>query len=163
MDSSFKEILWKQFGASIDMFENSITACPGELWNTDSKFWYNAYHALFFLDYYLSDEPENFSPPQPFTLSEFDPDGEMPVRVYSKEELLSYLKFCRQKCHDLIAGLTDETSAKRFVNQYRNYSVIEILLYNMRHVQHHAAQLNLLLRQGTDSAPDWVSQTKEAL
>ena len=163
MDSSFKETLWKQFGASIDMFENSITACPGELWNTDSKFWYNAYHTLFFLDYYLSDEPENFSPPQPFSLSEFNPDGEMPERVYSKEELLSYLKFCRQKCHDLIAGLTDETAAKRFVNQYRNYSVIEILLYNMRHVQHHAAQLNLLLRQGTDSAPNWVSQTKEAL
>jgi len=28
----------------------------------------------------------------------------------------------------------------------------------MRHVQHHAAQLNMLLRQKTDSAPDWVSK-----
>jgi len=27
----------------------------------------------------------------------------------------------------------------------------ELLLYNMRHVQHHAAQLNLRLRQTTDS------------
>jgi len=27
-----------------------------------------------------------------------------------------------------------------------------------RHVQHHAAQLNMLLRQKTDSAPRWVSK-----
>ena len=35
---------------------------------------------------------------------------------------------------------------------------VESLLYNMRHVQHHAAQLNLLLRQSTNSAPDWVAR-----
>ncbi len=163
MDSSLKEILWKQFGASIDMLENSIKACPDELWNSDSKFWYIGYHTLFFLDYYLSDDPDNFLPPQPFTLSEFNEDGEMPERVYSKEELLSYLGFCRKKCHDLIANLNNESSAKRFINKYRNYSITEILIYNMRHVQHHAAQLNLLLRQNSDFVPDWVSRTKTDL
>lgn len=163
MDSSLKEILWKQFGASIDMLENSIKACPDELWNSDSKFWYIGYHTLFFLDYYLSDDPDNFQPPEPFTLSEFNEDGEMPERVYSKEELLSYLGFCRKKCHDLIANLNNESSAKRFINKYRNYSITEILIYNMRHVQHHAAQLNLLLRQNSDFVPDWVSRTKTDL
>ena len=44
-----------------------------------------------------------------------------------------------------------------------NYSVLEILFYNMRHVQHHAAQLNLLLRQSIDQAPDWVSHAKDEL
>jgi uncharacterized damage-inducible protein DinB len=42
-------------------------------------------------------------------------------------------------------------------------SVAELLLYNMRHVQHHAAQLNLILRQKIDSAPNWVSKTKTKL
>ena len=32
---------------------------------------------------------------------------------------------------------------------------------NLRHVQHHTAQLNLLLRQRTDSAPRWVSRGRE--
>ena len=41
---------------------------------------------------------------------------------------------------------------------YRAMSNGELLLYNMRHVQHHAAQLNLLLRQTTNSAPRWVSK-----
>jgi uncharacterized damage-inducible protein DinB len=163
MDSYIKEAFWLQFGASIDMLENALTACPDKLWDTDSKFWYIAYHTLFFLDYYLSDVPEEkFLPPPPFTLSEFE-DGVMPERTYSKEELLSYLAYCRKKCHNLIADLTAEGAAKPFDNEYRKYSIIEMLIYNLRHVQHHTAQLNLLLRQGIDDAPDWVSRTKVSL
>jgi DinB superfamily len=159
MNKSFNESLWKQFGASIDMLENAIKMCPESLWNTEKRFWYNAYHCLFWLDYFLTLEPSTFSPPKPFTLSEFDPSGIMPERTYSKAELLSYLEASREKCHHLIAGLTDELLDQRWINEYRNFSVFEILLYNMRHVQHHAAQLNMLLRQETNNAPKWIWQT----
>lgn len=81
MDPSLKEILWNQFVVAIDMFENALEACPDQLWNTPSKFWYNAYHTLFYLDYYLTDEPENFLPPPPFTLSEFDRKVHVSYRV----------------------------------------------------------------------------------
>ena len=159
MEQSFKEILWKQFGASIDMLENAVKLCPAELWDDDRKFWYNAYHCLFYLDYYLTLEPDDFAPPANFSLSEFDPSGALPERVYSKDELLHYLEANRNKCHQLIAGMTAELANKRWTNPYRDYSVFELLLYNMRHVQHHAAQLNLLLRQGIGDAPRWVSRT----
>lgn len=163
MENSLKESVWKQFGASIDMLENAITICPAGYWNTEKKFWYNAYHCLFFLDYYLTIEPENFSPPPPFTLSEFG--DSMPGSVYSKDELLGYLQSSRDKCRKLIAGLTQEKLNKRWINVSgtMNYSVLEILLYNMRHVQHHAAQLNLLLRQGINNAPEWVSRAEDDL
>jgi uncharacterized damage-inducible protein DinB len=36
--------------------------------------------------------------------------------------------------------------------------VLELLLYDLRHLQHHTAQLNLLLRQRTNSAPRWVGR-----
>ncbi len=163
MDTATKEALWKQFGASIDMLENAISLCTDELWDNERKFWYIAYHCLFYQDYYLTLEPDKFLPPSPYTLSEFDPSGAMPDSVYSKEELLSYLRYGRKKCHDLLVSMTDEIANNRWVNDYRNYSVFEILLYNMRHVQHHAAQLNLLLRQGIGNAPKWISQTKENL
>ncbi len=163
MNETNKESLWKQFGASIDMLENAITLCTDELWDNDKKFWYNSYHCLFWLDYYLTLEPNSFAPPFPFTLSEFDPAGALPDRVYSKSEILSYLQHCRQKCCNLIASLTDELANSRWINDYKDYSVFEITLYNMRHVQHHAAQLNLLLRQGINNAPNWVGQTQEKL
>ncbi len=54
MDTATKETLWKQFGASIDMLENAISLCTDELWDNEKKFWYNAYHCLFYLDYYFT-------------------------------------------------------------------------------------------------------------
>ena len=56
--------------------------------------------------------------------------------------------------------MTEEIANSRWINDYKNYSVFEILLYNMRHVQHHTAQLNLLLRQEINTAPKWVSIAK---
>lgn len=161
MNTIIKESIWKQFGASIDMLENAITCCPDESWNTDKKFWYNTYHCLFFLDYYLTTDPVGFAPPAPFTLSEFE--DTMPERVFTKDELLTYLQASRSKCHNLIAALTDETAVKYWTNESKtmSYPLVEILLYNMRHVQHHAAQLNLLLRQEINEAPDWVFRAKE--
>ena len=117
MDPNLKNILWQQFGASIDMLENAVEACPAEVWNRESQFWYVAYHTIFYLDYYLSEEAENFTPPTPFTLSELDASGLLPERVYTKDELVAYLKFGRQKCHDLIAGLNHRTCKKTFREQ----------------------------------------------
>ncbi len=162
MNHNLKEGLWNQFGASIEAFENAIKMCPESVWDSESKFWYNAYHCLFFLDYYLTLKPEYFEPPSPFTLSEFDPLGAMPERTYTKDEILGYLQFCRNKCRSLIASLTDEILNRHWVNESEtmDYPISELLLYNMRHVQHHAAQLNLILRQELDLAPGWVSRAE---
>jgi len=160
MQITTKEILWNQFGASIDMLENALLMCPVESRDTKNKFWYNAFHCLFFLDYYLTLNPLDFSPPEPFTLSEFE--DKMPDRIYNKNELLSYLKLSRKKCHDLILGLPDGIANQSWTNYSRNmnYSVLELLVYNLRHGQHHAAQLNLILRKDIDAAPNWVSRAK---
>ncbi|MCI0450648.1 MAG: hypothetical protein L0Y79_12870 [Chlorobi bacterium] len=110
MESTLKTELWKQFGASIDMFENAVEKCPESLWNDGRNYWYIAYHTLFWLDYYLSDEPDKFSPPEPYTLGELEPDV-MPERVYEKKELLQYVEHCRRKCLNFIADLTPEKAA----------------------------------------------------
>jgi DinB superfamily len=181
MFNILKQSLWKHFGASIDMLKNAITLWPEEYWNTNKKFFYNAYHCLVFLDYYLTIPPKSFSSPLPFTLTEPGHipkeaiDDVVPDRVYSKKELLGYLQSSREKCHKLIAGLTEEKLNERWIDgpgtmylalsgsDALNYSVLDILFYNMRHVQHHAAQLNLLLRQEINNAPDYVSMAEDDL
>lgn len=163
MDHSLKEILWSQFGASIDMLKNAIEFCPESFWDTEQQFGYYAFHCTFFLDYYLTLDPRGFVPPQPFSLSEFE--DRMPERVYTKEEVLTYLEFCREKCHNLIAAMTDEIYKSNWINESKTmkYNIVEILLYNMRHVQHHVAQLNLLLRQNIDDVPQWVREAQDKL
>ena len=171
--NALKESLWKQSGASIDMLKNAIILWPEERWATNKKFFYTAYHTLIFLDYYPTIPPKNFSSPLPFTLTEPPGipedalDDVVPDRVYSKQELLDYLESTRDKCHTLIAGLTEEKLKERFIEEpgqgVMDYSVLEILLYNMRHVQHHSAQLNLFLRQTINNAPGWVARAKDEL
>lgn len=166
MDKTWKSIVWHQFGAAIDMLENAMVACPEELWGDRSQrpeFWYVTFHTLFFLDLYLSDSDKGFAPPAPFTLDEMDERGLLPDRVYTKEELQKYLDHGRQKCRKVIAGMTDEKANRRCGFEWLDISVGESLLYNMRHVQHHAGQLNLILRQKVDAAPRWVRKTKNDL
>src|SRR6266567_8007350 len=88
------------------------------------------------------------------------PKGVAPERPYTKEELQTYLDHGRRKCRATIEALTEESGRERCRFEWVDVSVAELLLYNMRHVQHHAAQLNLILRQQTDSAPRWVAQAK---
>jgi hypothetical protein len=97
MESTLKTELWSEFGATIDMFENAIAKCPDSLWDGEDKFWYKAFHTLFFLDYYLDTDPANFKTSEPFGMTEAEIDEIMPSRTFTKDELLAYVKHCRKK------------------------------------------------------------------
>lgn len=164
MDAAWKAMVWRQFGAAIDMLRNGIEACPDDVWSDRARrpeVWYTVYHTLFLLDLYLSGQEEGFLPPEPFTLSELDPSGVLPPRVYTRDEMLAYLRHGRGKCRATIEGMTDEQAAERAGFDWLDITQAELLLYNLRHVQHHAAQLYLILRQETDSAPRWVAYARE--
>ncbi len=171
MDTILKTGIWQQFGAAIDTLDDALRACPDELWRAGLEsdrshpeytpfFWYIAYHTLFWLDLYLSGAVEGFAPPAPFALEELDPAGVLPERPYSKDELHTYLAHCREKCRAIIEALTDEQASRRCRFGRREFSFVELLLYNMRHVQEHAAQLSLFLGQKTGSGPGWVARAR---
>ena len=162
MEKFWREVLWGQMGGAIDSLESAMILCPDHIWGDRSRepeFWYLVYHTLFFLDYYTSKSPDGFAPPEPFTLSEADPAGVLPERVYTKGELHTYLDHGREKCRAAIAAMTEETA--REIRRFPSIEgpALEIHLSNMRHIQHHAAQLNLILRQKIDNAPRWVRRT----
>ncbi len=166
LNPHIKNIIWHQFGAAIDMLENAIDTCPENIWGNrieHSEFWYIAFHTLFYLDLYLSKSDKGFIPPAPFTLDELDERGLLPDRIYTKQELLQYLAFGREKCRKTMASMTEEEAAETCEFSWLDLSMGELLLYNMRHVQHHAAQLNFILSRATGSAPRWVRRTKNQL
>ena len=172
MDTLLKTSLWHQFGASIEMLNNTIRACPEQLWLAQlwprpkgrpeyAQFWYVAYHALFWLDLYLSGSTEGFTPPSPFTLAELDPDGQLPEKPYTKNELLTYLEHNRRQCQATIEALTNEKGHQLCKFYWGDMVFMELLFYNMRHVQEHATQLNLMLGQKAVPAPRWIIKIKE--
>ena len=167
MDDFWKGILWRQFGAAFDMFENALRECSTELWGRRmwvqypefSEFWYVAYHTLFWVDLYLGGSDKDFQPPPPFTTGELEA-GMLPPRQYSKDELLAYLEHCRQKCRVTIEALTDERARQVCKFAWGELCFAELQVDNLRHVQEHGAQLSLFLGQQQGSGARWVAQTK---
>jgi hypothetical protein len=168
---TWRTAVWGQFGAAIDTLAAAMAACPAELWRSRlwdhageppgfSEFWYLVYHTLFFLDLYLSGAVEGFAPPAPYTLDELDANSLPPEQPYTKEQLGAYLGQCRAKCRATIEGLTAEGAGRICRFPWGELSYAELLLYNMRHVQEHASQLNLLLGQKLSSAPGWVTRAR---
>ena len=177
-ETLWRTALWQQFGATIDMLENALMACPDSLWEQRlwtppdrslppgfATFWYVAYHTLFWLDLYLAGSVEGFAPPAPFTLDELDPAGVVPERPYTKDELHSYLVHLRKKCQTTITELSDEKAYQRIDflwTRGKPVGFLELQLYSMRHVMEHTAQLSLFLGQHgiPDEALDWVARAK---
>jgi hypothetical protein len=153
-----QEMLWHQFNTAIDEFGSALHQCPHELWEKMlwedkpdqwvaagfSKFWYLCYHTLFWLDLYLTGAEEGFAPPAPFDLVEIEA-GEVLPRVYTRQELLLYLEDCRQKCHGAILNMSHEQAHQICRFSWGEVPYAELLLYTMRHVQEHAAQLHMFL------------------
>lgn len=165
MDTRLKTSLWQQFGAAIDTLDDTISLCPDRLWSavlwddTDDAryghFWFVAYHAVFWLDLFLTGSSEGFAPPAPFVR------GRLPDQPYSKVDVLAYLKACRQKARDAIESLTDEQAYKTCVFEWMEPMYLELQLYSMRHLQEHAAELSLVLGQNGVTGQDWIPKARD--
>jgi hypothetical protein len=168
------EMLWRQFEAAIDMLGDALRDCPDEVWEKRlwedqpdqwvaagfSTFWYLGYHALFWLDLYLTGAEEGFTPPEPFDLVEMDANESLP-RTYTRDELLNYLESCRQKCRETILSLSREKAYRLCQFAWGELTFAELQLYNLRHVQEHGAQLRMFLGQQAGKSARWVSQAKK--
>lgn len=161
MDAMLKAGLWRQFGAAIDMLDDTLTLCPDELWTARvwedtedaryGQYWFIAYHTLAWLDKYVTGASAGFVLPAPFIA------GALPRTPYTKEDVQGYLKVCRQRCQAAIEALTDER-AQQMTEWKMPY--FELLLYTMRHVQEHASQLNYVLGEHGVKGLDWVGRAR---
>jgi len=175
MDNHFRICLWRNFGAAIQMLNNFVVMCPDELWRNDKKFFYMTYHTVIFLDYYLTIPVRDFKPGLPYSIVDSDklPEGAVddviPDHFYTKRDFISYLSGIEQKCKSLIVYSPIEKFEQIWIDKEEidlhglcpdiltNYTVLEIIFYNLRHVQHHLGQLNFMLRQKANKAVDWIS------
>jgi uncharacterized damage-inducible protein DinB len=80
-------------------------------------------------------------------------------RTYTRAELLGYLEYCRRKCQETIGALSNEGANRMCRFSWGELPFAELLLYNMRHVQEHAAQLHLFLGQQAGKPAAWETRS----
>src|SRR5205809_1195845 len=171
---TLKELLAHQYEASLSTLNLCIARCPDASWDervAKWKFCQAAFHTVFFADVYLqpSDDVEAFKR-QPFHLEHKDVfrdyeemEDRPQVLLYEKPFVLSYLQQVRRKAQETIARESAEVLAGPSGFAWRKCSRAELHVYNIRHIQHHAAQLSLRLRLDAEVDIPWVSHAwKEA-
>lgn len=164
MDDRLKLSIWQQYGAALDTLDDALRLCPDHLWTVQlwndeedaryGQFWFIAYHTLFWTDLFLTGSMSGFKPPSPFIR------GKLPETPYSKEQVKAYLDQCRVKGQAAIEALTDEQAYQICVFEWMQPTFLELQIYSLRHIQEHAAQLNLVLGEHGVTGQDWVAQAR---
>jgi hypothetical protein len=165
MIETSKRLIASQFEASLGTISHCVARCPDDLWNAPVAkypFCQVAFHTLFFADFYLGRDAESLRQ-QPFHLANpnFFGDYEQlqdrePESLYERPEIEAYLDFCRGKAVATIAAETEESLCAPAKFARRNFSRAELHVCNIRHIQHHAAQLILRLRLDSDVDIPWL-------
>jgi hypothetical protein len=173
LSDPLRSALKSQYHAALAMFRDAVERCSDDLWLSDTyrnACWQIAYHALFFTHLYLQEDDEAFRFWEHHQ-SEVqhgdgiggpaDPESDLPLlpRPYTRDEVLAYCAWC----DDMVDGAVDAMDLDSAESGFSWYKIpkLEHQLVNLRHLQHHTAQLADRLRASSDIGVRWVGARRE--
>jgi len=148
------------------MLERAVSACPDNLWDDPryhNRFWLLTYHTLFYTDLYSQESIEKVEGwskrlPEIHFLDMTPPPDSHPItpgEPYKKEDLIEYIEYIRGKMPERIEK-TNWNALSGF--PWISLDKFELSLYNLRHLQHHTAQLIDRIRQEAGRGVAWVGR-----
>jgi len=167
-DEALRASLKSQYHAGMAMMVQAIERCPDDVWTSDehkNAFWQVAYHALYFTHLYLQPKLEAFRPwaghqggvqHEDGIAGAADPNSPLPLipEPYSRDQVLEYARLV----DDMVDGAVDALDLESPESGFHWYKIpkLEHQLVNLRHLQHHTAQLADRLRASRDVGVRWV-------
>lgn len=165
---TWQSILKSQYHASLAMLRDAIEQCPDEVWLNQAHtnaFWQIAYHVLFYTHLYLHDDEASFRPWAQHQRHVQYPSG-VPGRQdvdpslprlpdpYSKAQVLELWNICDASVDEAVDRIDVNREDSGF--WWYKMSKLEHQLVNIRHIQHHTAQLMDRLRASANLGIRWV-------
>lgn len=161
-------VLKNQYHASLAMLYDTIAQCPDDLWYSQiptNAYWQVAYHALFFAHLYLMPGESAFQPWAKHQTNNQNPDGiggppdpasTLPLipSPYCRTDALEYWEFIDDHVDEWFDALDLDAGASGF--PWYKTSKLDHQLVNIRHIQHHAAQLADRLRAHSNIGTKWA-------
>ncbi len=164
MLDTYRELIVNQYEAAFCTLNACIDRCPDDAWNmpiANHKFGQVAFHALFFADYYLgpnagAQRDQRFHRDHTHIFDDYEElQDRAPIQLHDRSFTRKYLDHCRSKVRDVVAAETAESLSARADFEGKDFSRAELHVYNIRHIQHHAAQLILRLRIDCNQDTPW--------
>lgn len=153
----------EQYGAAIAMMEQNLKKCPKEVWDDRTEgppFWHVAYHAIWFLDWYLSDSKstrESFKSRFGKNDSHYESLKSTPEITLKLNELLDYLSDVKEKTRKRFENISLDELQQPSIFEWHGINVLSSLLYNLRHLMLHIGALNLRLHRKGVKLNNWVA------
>ena len=172
MDEQLRSVLKSQYHASLAMLREAVERCPDTTWydtTPTNAFWQIAYHALFFAQFYMQPDEHTFvawarhqaNVQNPDGIAgEPDPKSTRPLipQPYSRADVLAYWDYCDQQVDEWVEAL--DLTRKDSGFSWYSVSKLEHQIVNIRHIQHHAAQLADRLRAVHDIGVRWAGSRR---
>jgi len=162
-----RRVLKSQYHAALAMLRETVEQCPDALWADPAPknaFWQVAYHTLYFAHLYLMPDEAAFRPWERQRPAQHpdgipgrrDPGSPLPLipEPYTRGEVLAYW----QVCDGLVDPSVDALDLAQPDSGFSWYRItkLEHQFVNLRHIQHHAAQLADRVRAAADVGTRWV-------
>ncbi|MBM3123973.1 MAG: hypothetical protein FJZ87_02745 [Chloroflexi bacterium] len=143
-----KDVLVSQYLASLAMLKQAIVKCPPHVWDDPrekDKFWFAAYHALYYAHVYLKTPGVDF-------VRWKKPKYENPGAAMSRSQVLEQLASVEREVSVQLPRM-NLGGASGHAGLVSN---LELQIYNIRHIQQHAGELYQRL-SGLDVQLSWAS------
>jgi hypothetical protein len=160
------QLLENQLDAALQTLHYCIECCPVSAWDEaqgDFPFSQVVFHTLFYTDYYLGRDSQPFKN-QKFhvqhaaVFSDYEElENKQPQHLYTRDFCLAYLEHCRGKVRSVMSGETETSLAGPSGIDFRHCNRAELHVYNVRHIQHHAAQLGFRIQLLTTQYMPWFT------
>jgi hypothetical protein len=165
METDIKGVFANQLEAAICTLNQCVDNCPKKEWHEkheDYRFSQVVFHTLFYTDYYLSKNEDDFKSQDFHKENESLFEGyeeledRIPQRIYTREEIDKYFSYCRTKIRLAIESEDEESLSGNSGFEHKNMTRAELYVSLIRHIQHHAAQLGLRVQRITGRELSWI-------
>lgn len=165
MSDLFRTSTTSQMLAALKTVRACVEQCPDNLWHEPIvrlRYCQAAFHVLFFTDVYLGRDlaglyEQEFHRRHPDLFGVYEElEDQAPTQLYEKSQIVDYIEHCIAKTEAVIPNESDDVLNSRPGFDWLSFSRAEVHLYNLRHVQHHAAQLSMRLNLETGTGAEWV-------
>ena len=151
----FVNILKRHFDPSIEMLKRLIEVCPETFWDHGDEtisFWQHIYHTIQSIDSWFCQSHVELQETtfQPTIYAELDKVSHTSL---NKEQVTNYLDNVSQKCERVFQEF-DDTMLSWNLESKPSWTPCDVILVQIRHIQHHVGALNSLLhRAGYETVP----------
>jgi hypothetical protein len=151
------EALAEQMKRSWKMLRTAIEGFEADEWQAGERSelvparW--ALHAIEAGDFYAKPSPEGFTWGRRF---QADWEGSPPKELPTQEQTLVYMKDVARELDDWLTSASGEELLGENAFPWTGANPMSRMIYLMRHTQHHAGEMNMLLRQRGWSTDNWA-------